>query len=184
MFVDHVAVLTEQLKKNSEALPAFCKKEAVETFPAEGTREQYVTLGKDLPRLLLIEPLSEGPYLRALHKRGPGLHHIGATVHSLTSAISVLSSAGLFMHTVSIATLKQGTIWLCRPGMPFLIELTETNPPESQIPGRQASLSLELPSGSQIPERVVSLFDNLRLDVGTTRHLTLHTGKAQVQLPL
>ena len=42
----------------------------------------------------IIEPLSEGPLMEFLRKRGPGFHHLAFEVPDLPDALSVVSDAG------------------------------------------------------------------------------------------
>ncbi|MGV3527214.1 MAG: hypothetical protein ACO1RX_23565 [Candidatus Sericytochromatia bacterium] len=177
MLVDHIAFLSADLARQSDALPAFCRKQAMESFPAEGTREQYVELAADSPRLLLLEPIAAGPYARALTKRGPGLHHLGATTPSLQALVPTLSAQGLRLHPISIQTLAQGVVWLCRPGLPFLIELVE------RIGGPEGgSCEIGLPKGVHVPDWATSLFANVHLYSAATNALEVTTRSGVVQL--
>jgi hypothetical protein len=117
LFIDHIAVLTADLRCLSDALPAFCRKGAIESFPEEGTQEQYVEIAERVPRLLLLQPIAEGPYARALKKRGQGLHHIGVKTPSIKALVPSIREQGLLMHPISIQTLEHGVAWLCRPGL-------------------------------------------------------------------
>lgn len=182
LFVDHIAVLTPNLQRLSDQLPAFCQRFAVEQFPSEGTREQYIALTPDGPRLLLLEPLSpagDGPYARSLHKRGPGLHHVGVLTPSLAAVIPFLSATGLLLHPTSLRTFAQGVIWACRPGLPFLLEITE-----GERPAIQERFVLKLPQGLPCPDFATQLFDNLHLSVGTGPCLELHCARGGVLLDL
>ncbi len=124
--LDHIAVLSESLAETEAGLPSDLKRHEVETFQSEGTKEQYVELRPEgTPYLLLLESIAEGPYRRTLEKRGPGLHHFGYVTDNLEDGVKVFSERGLLMHPVSLETMKKSTIWLCRPGIPFLVELTQ-----------------------------------------------------------
>lgn len=126
--LDHVAILTRSLSETERSLPADLERYEVEEFPGEGTKEQYIGLNKNGgPCLLLLEAISEGPYKRSLAKRGPGLHHLGCKVESIDLAVSHFAEQGLLLHPISLKTIKQGTVWMCRPGTPFLLELTEVS---------------------------------------------------------
>lgn len=177
MFIDHLAVVTADLTRQSEALPDFCRKQAIETFPAEGTQEQYVEFSEQTPRLLLLQPIAAGPYARALAKRGPGLHHIGARTPSIDALVPRLSELGLLMHPISIQTLKQGVAWLCKPGLPFLIELSE-----GKADSDFEILELGFPTGSQLPVFAEQLFSNARLYSAATDCFELSAGDKQMKL--
>lgn len=177
MFVDHIAFLTADLIRQSEALPDFCQKQEIESFPAEGTQEQYIQLTEQSPKLLLLQPIAEGPYARALAKRGPGLHHLGVSTASIEKRIPQLTQHGLFLHPISIQTLKQGTVWLCRPGMPFLIEVFESDADHHADP-----FELALPASSQLPESLSDLFSNLQLSLASTEQLELRINQQLISL--
>ncbi len=182
MFVDHIAILTAELCHQSEKLPPYCRKEPMASFPAEGTMEQYVEMTEKAPRLLFLQPIAEGPYARALKKRGPGLHHIGAKTTSLKAIVPRLSEQGLFLHPISIETLAQGLVWLCKPGLPFLIELSEGE----ALAGQEffEDFVLGLPSHTQIPDSAEPFFSNLRIIANASAGLTLNAGNRQIHIPL
>lgn len=179
MFVDHIAVLTTDLRSVSDPLPDFCRKEPIESFPSEGTQEQYVKLADHTPWLLLLQPIAEGPYARALSKRGPGLHHMGAKTPSIKAQISKMSEHGLLLHPISITTLEQGVVWLCRPGVPFLIELAEG---EVAATAPFEAFELGLPSGLKVPDFAEHLFPNVRMYTALTDALELKTNEGLVRL--
>ncbi len=69
LHLHHVAVLTGSLSAAEGSLPLQLTRLEVKTFPGEGTKEQYIDLSDSPgPSLLLIEPIGEGPYMRALRK--------------------------------------------------------------------------------------------------------------------
>jgi hypothetical protein len=179
LFVDHIAVLTTDLRRQSDALPSSCRKEAIESFPAEGTREQYVELAERVPRLLLLQPIGAGPYSRALKKRGPGLHHVGVKTQSIKALVPRISELGLLMHPISIQTIEHGVAWLCRPGVPFLIEVAE-----GKVGADSGAFDLGLPAGHRLPDFVEHMFSNARIHEGSTDHLELKAGDRLVRLPL
>lgn len=160
MTVDHIAFLIRQLETMTGLLPEFCTAAPVECFPGEGTREQYVEVaGTKAPRLLLIQPTDQGPYLNAMKKRGPGLHHIGCFTGSIKEMLPHFTKHRLLLHPISIDTIQHGTVWLCRPELPFLIELTEKEEPE------KSSLQTEmlLPSSIKVPVFIHGLFTDLTI---------------------
>lgn len=179
VFVDHIAVLTSDLEGLSASLPAFCHKHPIESFPSEGTREQYIELAAGAPNLLLLQPIAPGPYARALSKRGPGLHHLGARTASLDAQIPNLSRLGLRLHPISIQTLKQGVAWLCRPGLPFLIELAESAPQAEMTP-----IELGLPVASALLAQLPEIFSNLSFGPASSASLELRVAERLIRLPL
>ena len=67
---DHVALLVKSVDSMVLRIDQLgFKRGKVEEFPSEGTKEVYVG-NEDYPgRLLLMEPIGEGPYASALAKR-------------------------------------------------------------------------------------------------------------------
>ena len=127
--LNHVAILT----KSAENAAALCKKSGYETgpvedFPAIGTREIYIGSFEKNGLLLLMQAVGPGPYLDALEKRGPGLHHIAVDVDSIESYLSSLAGSGWLLHPQSLHTMKHSkTIYLARPGFKALIEVQEVS---------------------------------------------------------
>jgi hypothetical protein len=127
--LDHAALLVRSLEALLPSLRARgWEPEAIRSYAKEATRETYVTArgaGAQAPgRLLLVEPAGEGPYARALSRRGPGLHHLGLTAPDLSAFAAGLPGSGWFVHPFSLrggATL--GDLWLFRPGFPALVEV-------------------------------------------------------------
>lgn len=162
MYVDHIAFVTSDLQAIAQSLPDSCIRFPVETHPAEGTKEQYIDpTGDGGPLLLLMQPIGAGPYQSALNKRGPGLHHIGATTPSIVAAMPHIEQHRLLLHPISLHTYANPTptVWLCRPGVPFLVELWERDAP--QTPGSPARLNA--PAHWPIPDYIAGLFSNLML---------------------
>lgn len=121
----HIAVLTQSLREVETSLPQELDRLDVAHFPNEGTKEQYIHLSASgRPSLLLIEAAGDGPYREALQKRGAGLHHLGFVADPLTDAADYFARQRLLLHPVTLKTLEQGVIWMCRPGIPFLVEIT------------------------------------------------------------
>ena len=113
--LDHVAILVPNAEQvvqqlTARGLPAKgLTPGEIESFPSEGTRECYLGADGRLGRLLLMEATSnQGPYARALAKRGPGLHHVALTVPDLD----------LFLNSV--------TGWLLVPGCVSSLARTKT----------------------------------------------------------
>lgn len=122
----HVAILVSSVRKAADYLRRFdfqIGKE--EEWDGEGTREIYVECDK-ANSLLLMEPIKQGAYQRALEKRGPGVHHLAIDVLNLEGYIESLAGSGWLLHPMSIKTIKQSqTVYLARPGFPGLIEVQE-----------------------------------------------------------
>lgn len=96
-----------------------------EEWEGEGTREIYVGREKG-HSLLLMEPVKAGAYLRAMQKRGPGLHHFAIDVLDMEAFLTAIASSGWLLHPRSVQTLAQSrTVYLARPGFPALVEVQE-----------------------------------------------------------
>jgi hypothetical protein len=168
--LDHIAVLTDSLERLAAQLPSYCTPQPIEDQPGEGTREQYVRLGEaDAPSLLLVQAVSPGPYQRAIEKRGTGLHHLGCRTDSLEHAVSHMGHQGLFLHAISLATYEHRAVWLCRPGVPFLIELGEVEGPMSA----HAPVEIAIPWESRCPDGISSLIPNVRLVPSADERITI-----------
>lgn len=125
--INHIALLVPSAAKASEvAKKAGWNVAPTEDWDGEGTREVYVGGEVDSARLLLMEPIKEGAYTRAMQKRGPGLHHIAIDVLDLEAFILSLSSTGWLLHPKSLHTIKKSqTAYLARPGFPMLVEVQQ-----------------------------------------------------------
>lgn len=179
--MNHIAFVVPELEAITPSLPAFCKPFDIEMQPAEGTREQYVAVGDDTaPMLLLMQPVADGPYLRALNKRGAGLHHIGGTTPSIDALLPEIEKSRLLLHPISLKTLTHKTIWLCRPGVPFLIEVIETETTGSA--GQADPCYLQIPAKWPIPPFVHAFFDNLSLQNTDDERFHVGVGDKRVSL--
>jgi hypothetical protein len=128
----HAALLVESLEA---LLPSLAARGwvvgSVNSYLQEGTREAYVGAAdpdaEPFGRLLLVQPAGPGPYARALAERGPGLHHLGLAVPSLSSFAAALAPSGWYVHPFSLRSgARLRDLWLFRPGIPCLIEVFET----------------------------------------------------------
>ncbi|MBK1877076.1 VOC family protein [Pelagicoccus mobilis] len=125
--LDHIALLVRDLEATAASFPSTLERHELETFESEGTKEQYIDfLNTNAPSLLLFEAIGDGPYRRALKKRGPGLHHLGYRTTDLKEAVAYFAKQGLFLHPISIDSLEKRVAWMCRPGIPFLVEIFES----------------------------------------------------------
>lgn len=122
---DHVALVVRRLDPVLKRLDGL-EPGPIESFPSEGTREVY--LGEGPSRLLLMEPTrTDGPYARAIAKRGPGLHHVALTVPDLDAFLADVR--GWLLVPASLRDLASTrTAWLARPGVATLLEVTEGDP--------------------------------------------------------
>ena len=128
MIIDHVALVARHLESTLDKIaPHNAHAGPIEDFPGEGTREVYLGAGQQAA-LLLMQPTSdEGPYARALKKRGPGLHHLAIHVPALETYIASLEGSGWYLLPQSLATIAQSrTVWLARPGVGVLVEVAES----------------------------------------------------------
>lgn len=126
MSIDHVAVIVRSIEDAVERFGLSADLSAIAEFPGEGTRELYLG-GSKLPgRLLLTQPLGPGPYERAMGKRGPGLHHVAFAVPDLGAFTQTIEATGWLLHPASLRTMTEvRQIWLCRPGVRILVEVSE-----------------------------------------------------------
>lgn len=144
LHLHHIAVLTQSLSAVEASLPHELERLGVDVFPSEGTQEQYIDLSASgRPSLLLIESIGDGPYRSALQKRGPGLHHFGFVTDCMDDAVDTFAGRRLLLHPITVRTLDQGVVWMCRPGIPFLLEIVDVEGLEDPQPPR---ISLAIPS--------------------------------------
>ena len=157
--LDHVALLVVSL---DEAVAAASKLTAAApglaaAFPGEGTQEVYFGEAGRAGRLLLMEAVSDGPYRRALDRRGPGLHHVGLAVRNVEKYVAGLAGSGWYLLPQSLATLRESkTAWLARPGVPLLVEGSESDP-SSWSDARPVVAAVELPRAEGRPKLLAAL---------------------------
>jgi len=138
--LDHAALLVRSIEGTLARLGQVdADRGPIEEFPGEGTRELYLGPPGRPGRLLLIEPLGQdGPYARALRKRGPGLHHAAFATASIDAFLS--ENPGWLLHPISLRTRDtSATVWLARPGIALLLEVTEL-PSDQRSPPTQSPL--------------------------------------------
>lgn len=159
MQADHIAVLVNNIEAMEQSLPGLCKWHEPKEQPTEGTLEQYITIVDDQsPSLLLIQAVAIGPYKKALEKRGTGLHHIGCVCANIDEELASGAAKQMLLHPISLKTYKRGTVWLCRPGTPFLIELM-LDKEQNAIHHEKAIL--KLPASIDLPEYAREISTNL-----------------------
>lgn len=145
---DHVALVVRRLEPVLDRLKELeLEAGPIEAFPSEGTREVY--LGTGAARLLLMEPTrAEGPYARALAKRGPGLHHVALKVPDLAHFLGGVR--GWLLVPAGLGELaRTRTAWLARPGVGTLLEVHEAEPSE----GTPVVERIELPGPLPVEPR-------------------------------
>lgn len=126
---DHVALLVSNLEKSIDAFNPEWHIDTIDTFPSEGTKEVYIGPPNATGRLLLIEPIGDGPYKTAYAKRGAGLHHIAINVDNIHTFSEKISGSGWYLHPASLNSFqKHKTIWLARPATPLLVEVVQRKP--------------------------------------------------------
>lgn len=82
--LNHVAILVRSVDSAATFLSSYgFHTGPKETWDGEGTAEIYVGCEDQTAKLLLMEPVKQGAYTRAMEKRGPGLHHIAIDVMNL-----------------------------------------------------------------------------------------------------
>lgn len=144
-FLSHVAVLVDSLESVIDKglfEPSITGE--IECFPSEGTRECYIGSPDELGRLLLIQPNGDGPYRRAMEKRGPGLHHIALEVSDIEQFVRQLSGSGWYLHPMSLDYFKSTRqVFLARPGASALIEVQEQEPCDCPYFIQEVSLNLQ-----------------------------------------
>jgi len=124
IILDHIALVVNSVDQSIQKLKKYnFAIGEINEFPSEGTKEVYIANQHEYGRLLLMEPISAGPYQKALQQRGAGLHHIAINVESLEKYLDLLSGSGWYLHLHSFNSLKYDTVWLARANTPLLIEV-------------------------------------------------------------
>jgi methylmalonyl-CoA/ethylmalonyl-CoA epimerase len=178
--LDHVALVVPDLAVPSRKLELEgLAPGPITEFPAEGTRERYLGQEGVDGRVLLLQPITEGPYLRALRRRGPGLHHLALAVTDVDRAVAGLSGSGWYLHPRSLATMAASrTVWLCRPDAATLVELMEATLPRAPRP---VATQITLPSCVTRP-RLYSALGCPEVDEGPGDEAVLHLGEASARI--
>lgn len=158
--IDHVAFVVESLETALAGLETLqLRPQVIDSFPAEGTRECYLGAPGQRARILLMEPIGDGPYERALRERGPGLHHVALNVPSIERFLEQIDGSGWLLHPRSFAT--RPTIWLARPGVEALIEVHET----SENPRTMGYVQRVVLAGLDVKPGLIDLFAKTRIEV-------------------
>lgn len=127
--LNHVAFLVPSVERSAALLAsAGFEVGTPQVFPGEGTKEVYVGHEALGARLLLLEAVDDGPYLRTWRKRGAGLHHVAIDVKSHDAFLEEISDSGWLVHPRSIGMMRRGgALFLARPGIGTLIEVNLGN---------------------------------------------------------
>lgn len=143
--LSHIALLVPSVESAAKVLHSHdIAVGEPETFEQEGTKEVYVGSYEERScLLLLVEAIAEGPYRRALDKRGPSLHHIAIDVLDLKNFSKEAQNLGWDLHPISSETLKHKTAWYYQKGVPCLLEVHETDH-ISRLPQKVSRLELAL----------------------------------------
>ena len=146
-------------------------------WEGEGTREIYVGASGMTGLVLLMEPIGEGAYTRAMAKRGPGLHHIAIDVPNLEIYVERVATGGWLLHPRSLETIPASrTAWLARPGIPALIEVHERD----EIPeGETFVTGIDFAAGG-LAARLFGALDLERLFSPTSEGPALRFGESRV----
>jgi len=124
IILDHIALVVNSVDQSIQKLKKYnFAIGEINEFPSEGTKEVYIANQHDYGKLLLMEPISAGPYRKALQQRGAGLHHVAINVESIERYLEMLSGSGWYLHLHSFSSLKYDTVWLARANTPLLIEV-------------------------------------------------------------
>lgn len=149
--IDHVALVVPRIEPVLARLAGSAGAPGpIEEFPGEGTRECYLGGAGAGARLLLMQPLgTEGPYARALARRGPGLHHVGLAVPSL--AEFPRRAPGWLVHPACLPDAAR-CLWLARPGVGTLLEVSAG----SAGSGPPVVTAVEVPCPGDFSQRLVA----------------------------
>jgi hypothetical protein len=85
----------------------------------------------------------------------------------------------LLLHPISLRTRECGVVWLCRPGVPYLVELMQ-NPEESGKSHGKAVV--RLPVGTPIPQFAKALSANLTLEAGNDPTIGLRIADIEISI--
>lgn len=124
IYIDHCALLVENIEDALHHLPADLNRGKIHSFVSEGTRELYLHHHSSRQAaILLMQPIGEGPYQKAMKKRGPGIHHICIRVDNIGEFCEEIAGSGFLLHPSSLRTFSHGVVYLCRPGIPLMLEV-------------------------------------------------------------
>ncbi len=178
--LNHIALLVPSVAKSAEYLKQFnFKIGPTDQWEGVGTLEIYVgDLQNEMANLLLMEPVKDGAYSRAMSKRGPGLHHIAIDVLNIEDYIDQLAGSGWLLHPKSLHTIKHSkTAYLARPEMPTLIEVQQ----QDILSDRPFFISeLEIPNLSTKNIEMLGLLGLTQIQNSSTDNLILTIRDQQI----
>jgi hypothetical protein len=177
--MDHIALVVASIEEAVAGLGVSIDLSEIEEFPSEGTRELYVGEPDAPARLLLMQPIGAGPYREALAKRGAGLHHVAFCVPKVSEFSQSLAGSGWLLHPRSIDLLERNRqIWLCRPGIRTLVEVSQATPDYGKPP-----FITELLVASEPEQRaMIEALDVEGPGVSRSGHARLSFGGREVEL--
>lgn len=125
LVLDHVSVLVKSVDAAARLfVGSGIRIGEKELFANVGTEEIYIGDSASHALLLLQAAAAEGVYMRALKKRGPGIHHVAVCTDDFKAANEKLSGLGWFVHPNSLRNYKKGaTVFYVRPGVGTILEL-------------------------------------------------------------
>jgi len=128
LVLDHVSILVGSVDAASRLfVDSGIKIGQKESFGDVGTEEIYIGDSESRALLLLQAAVANGVYMRALQKRGPGIHHVAVCSNDFSAANEKLSGLGWLVHPGSLRNYKQGaTLFYVRPGVGTILELITT----------------------------------------------------------
>ena len=162
--LDHIAILTADLNQVASHLPTWLSLHELEEQPSEGTLEQYAC--SDFPNdpcILLMQAISPGPYLNAFNKRGAGLHHFAYATDAIDEAVDFFAGCGLLLHPISLKTYSSQVVWMCRPGIPFMLELLQ---PDQVSQLEQTQTTVEIPQSILREQKSIEFLPSLLITEG------------------
>jgi Glyoxalase/Bleomycin resistance protein/Dioxygenase superfamily len=114
---DHLCILVPDLVRARKRAVHFGFEILPEAYhKSEGTREFYVGEKGRPHRLLFVQPVEDGPYQRAVEKRGFGIHHFGLSTSDLSVCRQTFLSYGWNEHKARLTE----TAWLFKVGLPVV----------------------------------------------------------------
>jgi hypothetical protein len=123
--LDHVSILVNSVDKSAQKLAVYGFIVGnKETFDDVGTEEVYIGSFEMTALLLLQGVIGDGPYKRAMEKRGCGLHHIAICTDDFEEHNELLSNLGWYIHPYSMKKYHpENPMFYVKPGVRGIIEL-------------------------------------------------------------
>jgi catechol 2,3-dioxygenase-like lactoylglutathione lyase family enzyme len=124
--LSHIALLVRSADKAAARLKELgFSPNPPDVFEKGKVREIYIgDYAVNSSLLLLVEPVKKTAYARTFKKSGYGLHHIAVDVPDLEKYVDGLYDSGWLLHPWSLEAARTfNTVYLCRPGLGFVIEV-------------------------------------------------------------